>query len=144
MPKNTNRERKQKQNRTEEQSTKTNPAQAQTNFYGPVTIGGSFHSGSGDSFNSTSQYDDLERNESSSVDFEKLRALIIKYFNESEIQNLCFDLGIDFDILTGRGKGDKARELIAYCHRHQRLKGLVEKCAEIRPRISWDVYLREK
>jgi DNA-binding NtrC family response regulator len=68
---------------------------------------------------------------SSSVDPAALRRTLEKKFDLEEIQDLCFDLDIDFDDLPGEGK--KARELVAYCRRRDRLKKLAARIAELRP-----------
>ncbi len=45
-------------------------------------------------------------------------------FNDSELRDLCFELGIDYESLGGEGKAAKARELVAYCQRRDRLPEL--------------------
>ncbi|HUX75374.1 MAG TPA: response regulator [Anaerolineae bacterium] len=67
----------------------------------------------------------------STVDPAALRRTLEEKFDLEEIQDLCFDLDIDFDALPGEGK--KARELIAYCRRRDRLKKLATRIAELRP-----------
>jgi DNA-binding NtrC family response regulator len=67
----------------------------------------------------------------STVDPAALRRTLDEKFDLEEIQDLCFDLDIDFDNLPGDGK--KARELVAYCRRHDRLEKLVARIAELRP-----------
>lgn len=58
-------------------------------------------------------------------------------FNESELRTLCFYLGIDYDDLPGDGKTDKARELIAYLERHDRMPELVKIVQQLRAEIRW-------
>ncbi len=60
-----------------------------------------------------------------------LRRILDEKFDQEEIQNLCFDLGIDFGNLPGEGK--KAREVVAYCQRRDRLKELSACIARLRP-----------
>jgi len=67
----------------------------------------------------------------------KLRKNLVKYFSDSELRDLCFDLGVNYDDLPGLGKGDKARELIAYLERRGRIFELVEACRQRRPNESW-------
>ena len=67
----------------------------------------------------------------SAVDHARLRQILAGKFDREEIQDLCFDLDIDFDGLRGEGK--KARELVAYCRRHGRLEKLAARIAELRP-----------
>lgn len=51
----------------------------------------------------------------------KLRKILIDRFNEDELKTLCLDLAIDYDVLPGEGKAGKARELVAYLDRRNRL-----------------------
>jgi DNA-binding NtrC family response regulator len=67
----------------------------------------------------------------SAVDPTDLRRTLEEKFGLEEIRDLCFDLDIDFDTLPGEGK--KARELVAYCRRRDRLKELATRIAELRP-----------
>jgi len=60
-----------------------------------------------------------------------LRLTLEERFDLEEIKNLCFDLDIDFDSLRGEGK--KAREVVAYCQRHDRLEELATRIATLRP-----------
>ncbi len=69
----------------------------------------------------------------SDVDTVKLRQILVKHFNVSEMRTLCFDLGIDYDELYGEGIGDKARELVAYFERRGDIARLEQKCRELRP-----------
>ena len=61
-----------------------------------------------------------------------LRRTLDEKFDQEEIQDLCFDLGIDFENLPGEGK--KAREVVAYCQRRDRLKELSASITRLRPR----------
>lgn len=69
----------------------------------------------------------------SGVDSAQLRQVLIEKFNDQELRNLCFDLAVDYDDLPGSAKGDKARELILFCVRHDRLQELVELSRRLRP-----------
>jgi len=66
-----------------------------------------------------------------------LRKTIDKRFNEGELRTLCFDLGVDYDGLPGQGKVDKARELVSFLERRDRIPELVETGKQLRPDISW-------
>lgn len=48
----------------------------------------------------------------------QLRQILTGAFDENELRTLCFDLRIDYESLPAEGKGGKARELVAYCERH--------------------------
>jgi DNA-binding NtrC family response regulator len=67
----------------------------------------------------------------SATDPATLRRTLTDKFDREEIEDLCFDLNIDFDSLRGEGK--KARALVAYCQRHDRLEELAARIAELRP-----------
>jgi effector-associated domain 7 (EAD7)-containing protein len=66
-----------------------------------------------------------------------LRQILAKYFNESELRDLCFDLNIDYESLPGQGKGDKARELADYSRRRRRTTEVLLHCRRMRPEIDW-------
>ena len=67
----------------------------------------------------------------------RIRILLSTRFSEEELRTLTFDLGIDYDDLPGKGKADKARELVAYLQRRNRIGKLVSLASRIRPDISW-------
>lgn len=67
----------------------------------------------------------------------ELREKIIQHLNDSELRDLVFDLGLDYDMLSGHNKGDKTRELIAACVRENRLPDLLAWCATRRPDATW-------
>ena len=67
----------------------------------------------------------------------KLRKLIVSFFDISELKDLAFDLGINFDNLSGDSGKDKARELILLMERKGRLDDLIMACEENRPHIVW-------
>jgi hypothetical protein len=69
---------------------------------------------------------------------EWLRQNIVDYFDEGELRDLCFGMGIDYDDLPGQSKRDKARELIAHCKRTTRTIELVAKLRKLRPNVSWE------
>ena len=73
------------------------------------------------------------------MELSKLREQISTSFNISEIKDLCFDLGVEYENLSGATRADKTRELVKYCQRHGRLNELVKRCKEIRPNVSWEV-----
>ncbi len=54
-------------------------------------------------------------------------------FNESELQDLCFRLGVDYENLGGAGKAARAQALISYLHRRGRVGELMEVVKEMRP-----------
>jgi hypothetical protein len=67
----------------------------------------------------------------------QLRQILTGRFDAEEFRTLCFDLGISYDELPGEGLGGKARELIAYCKRHERLSDLMATGKKLHPEIVW-------
>ena len=63
---------------------------------------------------------------------EQIRAL----FNEGELRDLCVDLGLDYENLSGAGKGDKARELVLLMQRLNRLPDLLARVTALRPHLG--------
>jgi hypothetical protein len=59
------------------------------------------------------------------------------YFDEGELQTLCFHLGVDYESLPTLGKANKARELVELLQRNGRVLELVEYGRKIRPSLEW-------
>lgn len=68
----------------------------------------------------------------------KLHRILSTHFDENELRTLCFNLGVDYDDLPGKGKANKARELTGYSARHGRISELVKTGKELRPDIVWE------
>jgi len=66
-----------------------------------------------------------------------LRQLLTDCFNEGELRDLCFDLRVDYENLSGAGKGDKARELVAFFERRGLVSVLIGRCEQLRPNVFW-------
>lgn len=91
---------------------------------------------SNSSFESTSdQIYTLPR--TNSISLVELARILTNYFNLSELQGLCFELGLDFDDLAGSGKSDKARELVNYLNRRGRIPELTRLIQQLRPNAMW-------
>jgi nucleoside phosphorylase len=71
------------------------------------------------------------------VDGPALRRLLIANFSDSDLRDLCDDLGIDYENLPGQAKSDKARELVAYATRRGRMAALVSQVRSLRPNADW-------
>jgi hypothetical protein len=67
----------------------------------------------------------------------QLRHILTNYFSEEELRSLTLDLAVNYDSLPGSGLAAKARELVAYLARQQRLTELVQIGQEERPRAPW-------
>jgi hypothetical protein len=63
-----------------------------------------------------------------------------KHFNQNELRDLAFQLGIDYDGLPGDGKADKARELVQYLERRGRSPELAAICLQQRPNVDWPLH----
>ncbi len=62
---------------------------------------------------------------------------IAAHYNLSEVEELCFELDINFENLEGTTLDDKTRELVLYCRRRQLLPGLLARLDQQRPDVSW-------
>ena len=67
----------------------------------------------------------------------QLRQLLVKRFSDGELRILCFDLGVEYEDLPCAGKTDKARELVDYMDRYDRLADLVRVGRGSRPDVPW-------
>lgn len=70
------------------------------------------------------------------VNMAKLREFTANYFNETELRDLCFDLQVDYESLPGQGKRDKARELVAFMERRERIDEFLLLCYQRRSNIK--------
>lgn len=78
------------------------------------------------------------------TDIETLRMIrdgLVTAFDESELIDLCFDLGINYEALVGEAFPDKARNLVLHQQRRQRLNDLIEHCKRLRPSHEWPMVL---
>ena len=72
-----------------------------------------------------------------------LRRALVECFSEGELRTLCFDLGVDYDGLTGDGKTDKARELVAHFWRRGHMITLLQVVESLRPDTRWSKKFRQ-
>jgi hypothetical protein len=63
--------------------------------------------------------------------------LLSDRFNEEELKSLCFQLAVDYENLPAVGKSNRARELIHYMDRRDRLSELLEEIKVLRPELPW-------
>lgn len=66
-----------------------------------------------------------------------LRHILVEYFDENDLRDLCFYLKVDYDSLPAVGKKDKARELIVYLERRNRVSELISLIQSERPMVEW-------
>ena len=67
----------------------------------------------------------------------RLHQILSGFFDEDELQTLCFYLGMDYENLRGETKAGKARELIRRLTNRGRVAELIEVGKQLRPNISW-------
>ena len=68
----------------------------------------------------------------------QLRTAIEDRFDDSEIQTLCFDLGVKYESLSGDNLNDKVRELIEYFVRQGEIPRLISYCKEAKRNVPWE------
>lgn len=66
-----------------------------------------------------------------------LRQRIGTTLNEDDLQNICFDLGVDYENLSGTTLTGKIRELLESLGKQNRVSELVVLLARDRPMIDW-------
>lgn len=66
-----------------------------------------------------------------------LREMLNKFFNLSELYDLCFDLYIDPENLPAQTKQDTIRELLLFLIQHKRLDELLVLVQKVRPNELW-------
>ncbi|MEI2613433.1 MAG: hypothetical protein V9G20_32750 [Candidatus Promineifilaceae bacterium] len=67
-----------------------------------------------------------------------LRDQLVEVFNKSELEHLCFDLGVAHDDLPGETRTGLAQALVGYCHQRGRLGELLARCRVLRPKVGWE------
>ena len=70
----------------------------------------------------------------------KLHDLLDDYFNEQELRDVCFDLGVDYEDLPCMGQANKARELVALCGRTGQLSKLNQIVKDLRRESYADLF----
>ena len=59
------------------------------------------------------------------IDRSQLLQWLLAQFSDGELRTLCFELGVEYEDLGGRGRAENARELIALLERRGRLPELI-------------------
>ncbi|KAA3665083.1 MAG: ATP-binding protein, partial [Chloroflexi bacterium] len=69
----------------------------------------------------------------------QMRKLLVKYFNISELQDLCLELGVNHEEIAGHNDtiSSFARGLIQFCQQRNRLPELLNHCFQNRPKVMW-------
>ena len=63
------------------------------------------------------------------------RKLLVDRFSKEEIRDLCFDLGVEHENLPGQTRAAKARELLEYSKRRDRMQALDSYLKQNRPEL---------
>lgn len=71
-------------------------------------------------------------------DFTLLRQNLAEFFNLSELNNLCLDLGFSPEHIPGQTRRDLANGLVEYCYRRNLIPTLISLCQEQRPHVPWE------
>jgi hypothetical protein len=68
----------------------------------------------------------------------QLRQQLVTYFSTEELQAMAFDLGIDWETLSGDSKITKAGDLIQHAARNDKIVDLVNTARAARPNADWN------
>ncbi|MFN2178328.1 MAG: tetratricopeptide repeat protein [Candidatus Promineifilaceae bacterium] len=74
---------------------------------------------------------------SSTQDMQFIFQKLVELFNLEELRELCFILGVEFDLLAGSSTAAKARQLVEYMRRRDSLEQLKKAMKELRPELEW-------
>jgi energy-coupling factor transporter ATP-binding protein EcfA2 len=72
-----------------------------------------------------------------------LRELLRSRFSESDLRDLCFDMGIAYAELPEGGTSDKARELVSVCYRRDRIDDLIAAGRRLHPEAFAEAFAPE-
>lgn len=67
----------------------------------------------------------------------QLRKLLIQHFSLEELRVLCFDLGLEYEDLSGDTRTTKMHGLIEYLQRRGELYQLLNEVIDHRPNVTW-------
>lgn len=73
----------------------------------------------------------------STMTLAQFNKLLRELFSESDLQDFCLALRVDYESLPGDSKADKTRELILELQRRGRIPHLLTLVKQERPHISW-------
>jgi hypothetical protein len=71
------------------------------------------------------------------IDRRALREGVIASYNLEELRTVCYDLGVEYEDLSGESKSNKVIALIEYVWRRGRLDALLDYCRQDRPLYPW-------
>lgn len=70
----------------------------------------------------------------------KLKEVLTQWFSRDELEDLSFDMGVDYAALGGLSKEGNVRNLIMELSRRGRLPKLIERCDLKKPEIEWGIF----
>ena len=70
------------------------------------------------------------------IDPSHLRQVLTRYYNDSELHTMCFDLGIEYEDIGGRTKTEKVVELVGFAQRYHRLDAIAAYVRHTRPFVQ--------
>lgn len=79
----------------------------------------------------------LEISETANSIQSQLKENLKAFFDETDIKELCFDLNIDYEDLSGETKRAKIMALITYTRNQGRLQDLWDYSRRLRPNLEW-------
>jgi tetratricopeptide (TPR) repeat protein len=82
-------------------------------------------------------FSDVDSLEMSGYDRVELYQAMSNYLSVKDLQDVADTVGANYDDLGGSGKSGKARELILYCERRDRIPDLLDALAQVRPDSDW-------
>ncbi|MEM9776256.1 MAG: hypothetical protein AAF902_16885 [Chloroflexota bacterium] len=73
----------------------------------------------------------------------ELRKALEKYFDDVDLQTLCFDLRLDYDNVKRENKLATVIEIFETCMRRDIIEDLILWCQENRPNVPWDAIAKQ-
>ena len=70
----------------------------------------------------------------------KLKEILTQWFSRDELEDLSFDMGVDYGALGGLSKEGNVRNLIMELSRRGRLPKFIERCDLKKPEIEWGIF----
>ncbi len=69
--------------------------------------------------------------------WKRLRPLLEKHFNLEELEELAFNVDVEWEDIPGKTKQEKSRKLLQHLQRRKCIPLLIETLQEARPNINW-------
>ena len=67
----------------------------------------------------------------------KAKGFLLQYFSDDDLQELCFDMGLDYDNIAGKEKRVRVMSLITYCRSRSTFEQLMAEARKRRPQAPW-------